>query len=540
MRLKIKVQPGPGVSAPKGFSTQTATGLFIGKTHVVATSIPNGKTSFKFVRSAVEPFDSRQEPRKDKPLGKEIVLSNEARAIQTALQKVGFKSGDIAIALSPTFCVTRYFEIPHLAEKELKGAVHFEAARYIPYKLEETFGDFFTKPRINHVGKKMISVSYSAIKKDVINHYYNLLRQRHATPVLIEPVFLSMARTLTAAKVFPTSESVGLIFVEGNSNVNITLLQEGLLYLSHDFLLTDDAGDNQSRFAHEIKTSTEYAFRSWGVPYPKNFYLAGSGEIENWQIILNQGSSEAKFQLIHLPTEKPMEAGTEASAVVPAGLAMRLGQQKSAISDLQLLPAEVRGTNFGKIKKWILWEAMLFLILFAAARFLILEPYASSIQKQVAARAAEASRIPTPYTQLTYANLSMEYERIERRLSIIQGFEKGRLLVYKKLKAIGVTKPQAIWLKSINFELFGKKKKGPPTATETQTAKNPLFGLHGFCYPGDPEREVAVVNEWVETLGTHKEFMEGLKGLTVAELKRSTYLTQQVTEFDVISKDGVS
>ncbi len=527
---------------PNYIGPRIATGLFIGKQRIILCSIPSGKLPLEFIRKASEFIELRQKQRSDKPLieikGKQqkeasIFSAGEARALQAAFQKVAFKKGPISISLSPAFCVTRYFEIPFIHEKELKEAVHYEAARYLPYRLEETFGDYLFKPKINSAGKKIMSISYTAVKKETVIQYYNFVRQMNGSALHIEPIFSSLARILTANQVLRPSESAGIIFIEGH-HVNITLLWEGIVYLSHDFLLSEDLSTNQNRFLQEIKTSTEYAQRSWGVPLAKKIFLAGYGEIESWNEILTQGSA-AQFQIISIPLAKPLDPVAEAETAVPVGLAMRQMQQKSVLSDLQLLPSEVRGLDISVIRKWLILEAFIFLILFVAIRFIILQPQVAAIQKKVEVKTGFSDK-PLMFLQQEYQNAQMDYESIQRRLTALEAFDKDRILLYKKMKAIGVTKPTAVWLQQIQFDLFGHQQKKfmqeegviPPVA--------PRILFRGFCYLGNPEREVSAVNEWAKTLEKNAEFMEGLKGLSVSEIKRGIYLTQQVTEFFITSK----
>ncbi len=537
MKKSVPFDPALGLGSSGASGGRTAAGIFIGRSEVLAGSIPAGKLPLGFVRYAREPIVAVQESSKDKIVrDTSRVLPPDGKAIQSALQKINFRPGPIALALSPSFCVTRYFEIPYLRDKELKQAVHYEARRYIPYKLEETCGDFFSRIRTDASGKKIISVSYTAAKKETVVYYHSLLRQVQARAVYVEPVFLSLVRTLAAAKALPGGgESAGLIFIEGAQNVNMTLLHEGIIYLSHDWLLAEDPAGNQSRFFHEIKTSSEYAQRSWGVPLPRHFYLAGSGDLESWLNFLSHSGSEAHYSILPLPVESPLAPSAAGQAAVPAGLALRLGKPKGIVRDLQLLPSEVRGLNTSKIKKGIILETVLFFVLFAAARFFFLDSYAADLQGRVAGQQPRAASLSAAYSGQSFHAVQSAYEGFERRLRAIDSFDQKRLRIYKKMKVIGVSKPSSVWLKRISYSLFGTRPRRDDEGTMPE--RTPELALEGFCYLGNPEGEVAVVHDWAAGLGKNESFTEGLKGLTVSEIKRSTYLTSDVTEFQVASKN---
>lgn len=458
----------------------------------------------------------------DKWAAEPIQEDSEPRALSRVLQKMGAGRTNVVLAFNPAHLATRYFEIPLIPLEEQKNAISYEASRFIPFKTEEAVSDFRLKPKQNREGKRLLSIAYTAAKREVIHRYLQSARQAKVQLAVLEPVFASVSRALSLTEEKLEESTYGLIFID-TENVNLTLIHDGMVYLSHDFLLTEDRPASETRFYQELKSSLEYLFRIWGIQGVKRFFLAGAGPLQVWKDFLAGAfKNEINFELGAFPPAKnrpPEEAGKFLAA---AGLALRSLKFSSPLGDLSLIPPEARRTDPRQIKKLILQEFLLIVLSSVLLRIAVLEPYALYLEKR-GPGAVDLEVLGEPdFSAGSVADLEQAAAQLKTQLDLLRQASKGKSLLSRKLEALARLKPPSIWVEGLNYgaEAGGKRK----------------FSFQGHCYLGDPEKEVEGVNDWAKALNDDKKFMESFQKLTVTEMRRGKFEDQDTTTFQITAE----
>lgn len=503
-------------------------GIYIGRKEIVAASVLVSKGIPQVRQFAVEPInlENSEENQPKKPNHKNLLP--ESRAVVRALQKMNVKRAEVIASFSPFHLVTRHFTMPVIPHKEWANAIQFEARRYIPFRLEETLLDQQVveekKDDQNH-----LSVAVSVAKKDVLRAHMNHLKQAGMKVMMLEPVFSALTRALSVTEQFESGKIYGFIFFDSDGSINVTISSDGVVYLSRDFLLSEDQVSNQSRFYQELKVSLDFVRETTGKKEITKIYLAGNGDLVFWSSFLaSVFENQISFEVASFPTKKEISKNILGAILVPIGLALRASGLKSPLGDYNLLPPDEKQVKREKIKKVVGIEFLIIAIFFIILRALILEPYAAHTQKQ-----AMRQLSPEAANDIVLANNSIgELQNIkgglQNRIDQLKDPSKAKSSISKTLNSLAKILPNSVWLDQISY-------RGGAEASSDPGARNKkLLELSGLCYTGDAEQEVQAINQWVsQALGQDKTIMGNFKTLTLDEVRREKAGGYDATRFKV-------
>ena len=487
---------------------------------------------------AIEPIQELKAV--EKKGGPQKIMSPETQAVSRALQRMGALRRNVTLAFNPVHLATRYFEMPLIPLEEQRTAVSYEAGRFIPFKMEEAVADFRVKPKQNKEGKKLLSITYTAAKTEVVHRYIQSVRHAPARTEAVEPVFSSLARALSLFEKEIEALTYGLIFID-RENVNLTLIHEGMVHLSHDFLLTEDRPANETRFYQELKSSLEYIYRVWGIQSVNRIFLAGAGDLGSWKDFLaSVFKNEINFELGTFLESKNMPSEESGKFLVAIGLALRNLKLPSPLGDLLLIPSLSRRIDPEQIKKFVLQEFFLIALFSILLRLGILEPYAAYLKKQGAGLIGLSTiEGPDLKTQST-PQLEHTYNQLKARIDVITQYSKEKSLLSQKLRTLGRLKPPSIWLEGLSY---GEETDGQARSRSQEAQSTPAsgagpaprkFSFQGHCYLADAQQEVQTINDWAKILNDDKEFMGGFRKVTVTEVRQGKFQDQDTTTFQII------
>ncbi len=107
--------------------------------------------------------------------------------IKRVLADAGIRSKRVASAVSGRTVIVRYLNLPTMDEEELKGALKFEADKYIPFEIDEVAIDGQRLEEIeNAAGDTEMKSLLVAVKKDLIQEHISLIQDLGLTPVVID------------------------------------------------------------------------------------------------------------------------------------------------------------------------------------------------------------------------------------------------------------------------------------------------------------------------------------------------------------------
>ncbi len=128
-------------------------------------------------------------------------------------------------AVSGAGAVVRSVVLPKMSPQELRGALNFEAEKYIPFKPEETFLDFSIVG--DRPGGRM-EILLAAAKRDLVNTHLELLKAAQVNPKAVDLEMLALNNCWEVSHPSGGTETVALVHV--GARATILVLLEGLQF----------------------------------------------------------------------------------------------------------------------------------------------------------------------------------------------------------------------------------------------------------------------------------------------------------------------
>lgn len=506
----------------------TGIGIYIGRKEVAAASLTKTKGVPQLDEFAIEPFeleDSQAAPSAEKrkrPGSSD--LAPEVQAIERALSKLKIRKPQVIASFDPFQLVTRYFRIPLIPKKEQPDTFRFEARRYVPFKLEETIHDFHART-LKHGGVEELFVTISAVKKEALRSCVDSLRKGSAKVNMVEPAFSAFARALAVGERFDEGRIYGFILIDSSGSVHVTLAEKGIVYLSRDFLLSENQLDNQTRFFHEMKASFDFVHQTLQIEQGIKVFLAGSGDVVFWSNFLTGVFGEQfSFEPAIFPTRKDIPRNILSSILIPIGLALRALGYESPLGELSLLPPEERLTKPEEIRKTVGIEFLMVAFAFIALRLLILEPYALWVRNQSVRQLSPEAAADGLLAAESVERLKSIQAELQGSTAQLSQFTQSKLAAGPILSLLSKSLTNSMWLDQVSVQAGGKSERA---------AQRGLF-IEGLCYLGNAEREVQEINGFVKVLGDDPALAEKFKTVTLDEVRRDQYQGYELSRFRIV------
>ena len=513
---------------PRGIMSK-GVGVYIGRNEVIAVSAIRtaaGPQIASFAIEAINP-EGPKESAADKEANRIKKISPEAQAILKALEKIKEPGAFVNVAVSPLQVVTRHFNMPIVPKKDEPGAVRNEASRYIPFKISETALDYHAY--LTH--KNVLSVTVTAIRREVLKAYLEDLHSASAKVLVVEPVYNAVGRAFSALNMVGKTKTYGFVVLQSDGNVNVTLTSKGIVYLSHDFLLSGKMEEDKMRFYNELMASMDYFYKLTGGEAIGQIFLDGAGDLKIWVEHLEHAFNYTiRFDVANLPNAKNLPPETMHVVLVAFGLALRSLGYRSPIGDIQLLPKTERRSDLPQLLKFLGLECLLIFILFILVRFVAFQPYLIHLEGQKSAILGLANREFPTFASRSTNNLIIEKEKTSKKVRQLNEFSSDKASSAAFMMSLGQGLPQSISFDYISLESMNEKE-----ISQSEKKKKRL-NVRGFCYLGNAEKETETVSAWVKALGEKKIMIDSFTEIKLEEIKREKIQGRDFTNFRVLGE----
>ncbi|HOW87376.1 MAG TPA: pilus assembly protein PilM [Candidatus Omnitrophota bacterium] len=497
-------------------------GVYIGNNEVIAVSTAYVSMTPVIKSFAIEPInpEAPQEPMIGKEAHKFKKLSPESRAIVKALEKIKEPGAYVNAAISPSQVATRHFIMPAVPKKDEPGAVRHEASRYIPFKISESIIDYHAQ--MTH--RNVFSVTASAVRAEVLEKYLEDLRAASTKVLMIEPAYTAVARGFAALNMARKMKANGFVILQSDGNVNITLASKGIVYLSRDFILSGKIDEDKNRFAEELRASLDYFYKLTGGEAIEQIFLAGAGDFKVWIEHLEHAFNYTiRFDVAQLPSAKNITPENLNMILAAFGASLRSLGYSSPLGEIKLLPKDERRSSLKNFLIFLGIECLAILILFAAVRFVIFQPYLMHLQARSEAVLGNANRENPNYASLSLESLTAEREKLGARVRQLKTFFGDKYPTSVFLMSLGQGLPQSIKLEYVSLEKEpGKAKK--------------RLNIRGTCSLGNAEKETLIVSSWVKSLSARKVMADSFSEIKLEEIKREKTQDRGITRFRVVGE----
>lgn len=187
-------------------------------------------------------------------------IENISKAIKALMIEAEVKNKRVSFSLPDFSTFFTTIEMPPMSEKEIEGAIGFEARKYIPLPLNEVVLDW---QLMNNSSKKEASkILVMAVSKTVVSQYKEIAEKSNLELVSLEAEALSLKRSLMDRN----SQENACLVEMGYQSTNVSIVKNGYMITSSTF---DIAGkDITNAISEGFKVTTEEAEkakRKYGV-----------------------------------------------------------------------------------------------------------------------------------------------------------------------------------------------------------------------------------------------------------------------------------
>ena len=460
-----------------------------------------------------------------------------------ALLKDAFRSYRIN-ASEATFCISgqdlviRTFEIPLLPRSELKGGVHFEAKKYIPFKLEDLEYDF--QVTFNKKNKTSL-VLFVGIKKEILASYVSFAKQLNLKINALESSAFSVLRFLKLASLSDAGVIASLCF-DSNSvdEANFTVFENGFSLFSRDFDFSgEQAGfeqtaesdriQKQDKLKKEIRISFDYYNRKFPDKVVKNIFVVSDKESQQE---LKSFFAESLIPFRFVDTQKVLGKTASYSSILVKGFAAALFKSAPLKIKINLVGSRLKAARaaaavgspfalFEGIKldlKYVFFGVVVCIAVFGHGL----------IRKQ--ARQQELEAIKNKRVKISSVLVSDNLQELfavsskyKKKIATLDNLVKNQLYATPLLSSIPRALPKGVWLESFSLS------QGKDALLE--------LVLNGQVYLKDGEQEFESVNIFLANLKKDPVFSGYFKNIVISFIDRKNTLDKSLAVFKINCKN---
>ena len=164
-------------------------------------------------------------------------------AIREALLAGNISSKRAATAVSGRGVIVRYITLRRMSPAELKNSIRFEAARYIPFEMDQVVLDCQKIDEGDEEGTSDMKVLVAAVKKSLVQEHIDLVRSAGLEPVLIDVdafalgnAFVTWGSQSHLGKDDKADKALALVDI-GGRKTNINIIMRGSSHFTREIYL---------------------------------------------------------------------------------------------------------------------------------------------------------------------------------------------------------------------------------------------------------------------------------------------------------------
>ncbi|MBU4251549.1 MAG: pilus assembly protein PilM [Candidatus Omnitrophica bacterium] len=460
-----------------------------------------------------------------------------------ALLKDAFRSYRIN-ADDATFCISgqdlviRTFEIPLLPQSELRGAVSFEAKKYIPFKLEDLDYDF--QVLFNKKNKTSL-VLFVGIKKEILASYVSFAKQLNLKINALEYSAFSVLRFLKLAGFSDAGVIASLCFDLNNEDeASFTVFENGFSLFSRDFdfagepagfeqTAESDLMQKQDKLKNEIRISFDYYKRKFPDKDVKNIFVVSDKESQQG---LKSFFAEISIPVRFADTQKLLGRTAGYSSILVKSFAVALFKSAPLKIKINLIGSKLKasreaasaGNPFALLEgvkvdlKFIFLGVIVCLAVFGYGLI-----RTQTTQQELEAIKNKRLKISSLANTADFQELSNISSQYRKKIASLDNLVKNQMYVTPLLNTIPAAMPKGVWLESFNL-------------SQTKDGRLEL-ALNGGVYLEDGDQEFESVNIFITNLKKDPIFSGNFKEIAISFIDRRNVQNKNIAIFKITCKN---
>lgn len=455
------------------------------------------------------------------------------------LRRNKIEAKEVTLCLSGRDLIIRTFEIPVLPREELQSAIHFEAKKYIPFKVEDLVFDFQLK--FDKVSRTNL-ILFMGIKKETLDKYISIVSQLNIKINAIEYSAFSVLRCLKLAGLSDNG-IIGILVadIQGKDEVNFIVLENGFPLFSRDIALTGEPEGLRKieetvptqvleKLKTEIRVSLDYYHRKFPTKNIKEIFLFSN---QDCRLDLEAFITEIGLSVRYVDVARYINRSIPYSLVFIKSYCSSLSKIIKSNIKVNLLAAKEK---VKALKEKVVQKEAVFLfkglkfnnnmvalgLLICIATFSFGLFRIQSLRKELNSIIGMRTQVAPVNPEATYEELAKINSEYERKLDTLVNLRKKQLYLTEPLDVIPRALPRGVWLNSFNFYKKGEEKAE--------------LVLEGTVYLADSDKEFNTVNKLISNLKENPDFIKYFKEISITSLDRKQLERFTVTNFFISCK----
>jgi len=227
-------------------------GLDICSSGIYAVLLGKNNKNFFLKNYCFEPF-------KEQTIQNGTVI-NPVHFIETLSQLINknhFDTEMVNIAVQSNVAFIKTVSLPYLPIDELRIIAPQEAAKHIPFSINEVNLDYeiIDNSRKKNQKEKKSEIVIVALSKAIAKNYIDLINQTGLIVTTIDVAPFAMIRTLANADLIDNSDNLYISVLIGDENTDINIIQKGMPLFSHNAPTGKNNIMDLLKSSQEIETS---------------------------------------------------------------------------------------------------------------------------------------------------------------------------------------------------------------------------------------------------------------------------------------------
>ena len=156
-------------------------------------------------------------------------------ALKSLAQEIQVSTKDAIISLSGPSVIVRFISLPRMDEAALKGAIRYEAEKFIPYNISDCIIDFQTLRKDDKENK--LNILLVAAKKEYVEARIGLVEGANFSVKLIDVDSFTLANAFLKSVPPSDSNKSYAVLNIGGAHTNVSILKGDSIYFSRDIIM---------------------------------------------------------------------------------------------------------------------------------------------------------------------------------------------------------------------------------------------------------------------------------------------------------------
>lgn len=484
------------------------------------------------------------------PLLTDPSLINRFPSLIKTLKEKKIQSKEVGLTISSKDVVFRSFLIPWMNASEVKGAVEFEARKYLPFKISELTYSYYSFP-VEDGGTKSLKIILAAIKNDLLDSYCQLCESLSLKVVRIEPASVSLIRYLISKKFLSSQKQVAIIQVDDLEG-RIIVVDQGVPQLIRDFqrmpaqnqseLISQEALD--ARLFNEIRISLDYYSRQnvqgqvqeMLVVGPTTFAVNDLAVRLNKEFGLNVSPVNAQ-QLFNAPQHVSVDLlsayGVGLRTTTPLKYAFeflrKVNKPIKAIAPKAMVP----------VNQQSLVQLIVVCALFIFAAFWFSNSKFQQVQQKISSLTQQQGK----HAFLSIEDIEKQTNEFNEKITTYKNVRADSHAAYF-LGVIPQLLPEGTWLKELRLDYVDPAQESslPNSSIALNSASQQVLSdkkttiqvvLDGYAWAASTSQQLRLIKNIVENMKEHKELNQIFKQMELVSAQIQEVDQKTVTQFKI-------